>query len=141
MILRMKLSMKVEYACRVLSQLARTFGHERLAHIEDLARAEEIPANYLVQILNDLRNGGLIVSRRGKQGGYALAKPPEEISLHDIVQVIEGELLELNLNARGQSGAKVASVWRDISAEMRERAASISVRDLMPTESEPMYHI
>ena len=65
----MKLSHKLEYACRVLAQLARTHGQEKLAHIDELAEAEKIPANYLVQILNELRNAGLIISKRGKQGG------------------------------------------------------------------------
>ena len=70
----MKLSVKVDYACRVLAQLARTYGTDELAHIEELAQVEAVPANYLVQILSELRNGGLILSRRGKQGGYALAR-------------------------------------------------------------------
>src|SRR5512140_3058350 len=100
----MKLSVKVDYACRVLAQLARHHGNEGLAHIEELARLEAVPANYLVQILSELRNGGLIVSRRGKQGGYVLARPPEKITLYDIVKLIEGDLLELGGSAEGQSG-------------------------------------
>ena len=93
----MKLSVKVDYSCRVLARMARMYGTDVLAHIEELARIEAVPSNYLVQILTELRNGGLIVSRRGKQGGYALARPPEEISLYDIVRVIEGDLLETNM--------------------------------------------
>ena len=73
----MKLSVKVEYACRVLAQLARLHGCGELAHIEKLAKTEAVPANYLVQILSELRGGNLIVSRRGKQGGYALARAPD----------------------------------------------------------------
>ena len=93
----MKLSLKVEYACRVLAQLSRTYGNNKFSHIDALAKMEEIPANYLVQILNELRNGGLINSRRGKQGGYSLAKPPSEITLYEVVTVIDGELLGINL--------------------------------------------
>ena len=89
----MKLSVKVDYACRVLAQLARHHGEERLAHIEELAKLEAVPANYLVQILSELRNVGLITSRRGKQGGYALARPPDRITLYDIVKLIEGDHL------------------------------------------------
>lgn len=92
----MKLSVKVDYAGRVLSQLARTYGSDELAHIEDLANAEAMPANYLVQILSELRKGGLILSKRGKQSGYALARDPEEVTLYDIVRLIEGDVLELN---------------------------------------------
>ena len=64
----MKLSLKVEYACRVLSQLALNYQEGVLTHIDELAQAEDVPKNYLVQIMSELRNGGLIISRRGKQG-------------------------------------------------------------------------
>ena len=77
----MKLPHKLEYACRVFAQLGRTYGQDSLVHIEELAKAESIPANYLVQILKDLRSGGLIISKRGKQGGYALSREPEKLSL------------------------------------------------------------
>ena len=96
----MKLSVKVDYACRVLAQLARTYGSDRLAHIEDLAKTEAVPANYLVQILSELRNGGLIISKRGKQGGYALAHDPEKVTLYDILRLIEGDVLELSASGR-----------------------------------------
>ena len=110
----MKLSVKVDYACRVLAQLARTYGSDRLAHIEDLAKVEEVPANYLVQILSELRNGGLISSKRGKQGGYALARAPEEVTLYDIVSLIEGDVLELSGSGEGCSGLQVDAAWRTV---------------------------
>ena len=64
----MKISLKVEYACRVLGQLARAYGKPQLAHIEALAKAEAVPANYLVQILNELRNGGVDRKSTGQTG-------------------------------------------------------------------------
>ncbi len=137
----MKLSVKVDYACRVLAQLARTRDGDELAHIEDLAKAEDVPANYLVQILGELRNGGLIVSRRGKQGGYALARPPEAITLLDIVRVIEGELLELNTSVGGQSGKRVNQVWREVRAALEAKARSYTLDKLMPKPTEEMYYI
>ena len=110
----MKLSHKLEYACRVLAQLGRTYGQDKLTHIETLATAEVIPANYLVQILNELRGAGLIVSKRGKQGGYALARAPRKISLTQIVEAVDGELLERSFENSGHSGARVASIWSDV---------------------------
>jgi Rrf2 family protein len=79
-----KISVKVDYACRVMAELARLHGSGELAQIEQLAKAEAVPANFLAQILLKLRDHGLITSRRGNQGGYTLARAPEEISLHDI---------------------------------------------------------
>ena len=138
---RVKLSVKVDYACRVLAQLARKWGTDDLAHIEELARVESVPANYLVQILSELRNGGLITSRRGKQGGYALARAPEEISLYDIVKLIEGDLLELNGNGDGQSGRKVNQIWREVRSSLEQKCRSYSLDKFVAKGAEDMYYI
>ena len=137
----MKLSVKVDYACRVLVQLARRHGHEELAHIEELAKAEAVPANYLVQILSELRNGGLILSRRGKQGGYALARPAAEISLFDIVSLIEGDVLELAGVIEGQSGKSVAQAWRQVRAVLETKCREITLEKLAAKSGEEMYYI
>ncbi|MBC2592956.1 Rrf2 family transcriptional regulator [Ruficoccus amylovorans] len=136
----MKLSLKIEYACRVLAQLARSHGSQQLAHIEDLAEAENVPANYLVQILNELRNGGLIISRRGKQGGYALAQAPGEISLFDIIRIVDAEMLENSVSANGQSGQAVQAVWAEIGETFAEQTRKIRLSDLA-AETGPMYYI
>lgn len=137
----LKLSLKVEYALRVLVQLGRYHGGPRLAHIEDLAEAESVPSNYLVQILNELRNGGVIISRRGKQGGYALSKEPDEISLFDVMRVIDPGLFANEPSRAGQSGPMVAESLNKIGAAFEERAKEISIRDLLPRDAAPMYYI
>lgn len=136
-----KLSVKVEYACRVLAQLARQYGTGGLAHIEKLAQVESIPANYLVQILSELRTGGLIISRRGKQGGYALARPPETISLFDIVVLIDGDFLDIGSNPAGQSGRRVHQVWQELRRSVEERARACTLDTLMVKTAEEMYYI
>ena len=137
----MKLSVKVDYACRVLVQLARRHGAAELAHIEDLAQAEAVPANYLVQILGELRNGGLITSRRGKQGGYALARPTADISLLDIVTLIEGDVLELGGAVEGASGKRVAQAWREVRSMMEAKCREITLEKLAARAGEDMYYI
>ena len=137
----MKVSLKTEYACRVLAQLARRYDRKELAHIESLAQAEDIPANYLVQILNDLRNSGLILSRRGKQGGYQLARDPSALSLLDILNAMEGELLAATPKPSGQSGEKVGASWKEMAAAMEEKARSIRLVDMVPEEADEMYYI
>jgi Rrf2 family protein len=136
-----KLSVKVDYACRVLAQLARHYGEGRLAHIEELAKIEAVPANYLVQILSELRNGGLITSRRGKQGGYVLSRAPEKITLYDIVKLIEGDLLELGGNSDGQSGKRVQQVWRDVRATLEAKSKSYTLDMLVAKGPGEMYYI
>jgi Rrf2 family transcriptional regulator, cysteine metabolism repressor len=136
-----KLSVKVEYACRVLAQLARVYGHQELSHIEALARLEKIPANYLAQILAELRNGGLILSRRGKLGGYALARPPEEVSLFDITKVLDGELLEMGLQDTGESGGAVVRAWQQVQQAMVEELKTINLQSMISDEEGGMYYI
>ena len=137
----MKLSLKVEYACRVLAQLSRSYGSRSFSRIDELAELEEIPANYLVQILNDLRNGGLIISRRGKLGGYRLAKPPAQITLFDIVLVMEGELLAISLGSNGWSGRGVTKVWSEVVESLSKKTKSYTLESFLPEESEDMYYI
>jgi len=137
----MKLSVKVDYACRVLAQLARLHGNDGLSHIEELARIEAVPANYLVQILSELRNGGLITSRRGKQGGYALARAPEDITLLDIVEVIEGELLEVTTAGAGQSSKHVNNIWKEIRTAFEAKVRSYTLARLMAKNADEMYYI
>lgn len=137
----MKLSVKVDYACRVLAQLARSHGTEDLAHIEELARVEAVPANYLVQILSELRNGGLIISRRGKQGGYALARPPGEITLYDILRLIEGDILELPGSGEGMSGRKVDAVWRRVRDALERECRDCTLDQMVVRQTGEMYYI
>lgn len=137
----MKLSVKVDYACRVLAQLARQHGSADLAHIEELARVEAVPANYLVQILSELRNGGLITSRRGKQGGYALARDPEKITLLDIVEVIEGELLEVTSAGPGQSARHVHHIWQEVKVAFEDKVRSYTLDQLVVKNPDQMYYI
>jgi Rrf2 family protein len=137
-----KLSHKLEYACRVLAQLGRTHGQDKLAHIETLAAAEAIPANYLVQILNELRGAGLIVSKRGKQGGYALSRAPKAITLIEIVEAVDSELLERNFADAGHSGQRVASIWSDVGESFEAKMREYTLDDFIVKEADAdMYYI
>ena len=137
----MKLSVKVDYACRVLVHMARTHETGVLAHIEELAEAEAVPANYLVQILGELRSGGLINSRRGKQGGYLLARPPETISLYDILTLVESDLLEFNHGGQGRSARRVAAAWAEVRTALEAKTRELTLDKLAARSGEAMYYI
>jgi Rrf2 family protein len=137
----MKLSLKVEYACQVLAQLGYTVNTPELPHIDDLAQAESVPSNYLVQILNELRTAGLITSRRGKQGGYALARAPGEISLFDIMQAVEGNILAHTTPGKGQSSERAVAVWQEVSGKFADLLKEYTVEDFMSSGSEDMWYI
>jgi Rrf2 family cysteine metabolism transcriptional repressor len=136
-----KISVKVDYACRVLIEMARLHGTGQLAQIEQLAKAEAVPSNFLAQILGELRNAGLITSKRGILGGYLLARPPDQISLYDIVKVIDGEMLEFSGNHAGRSGRKLKQVWGAIRATLDATARSYTLDTLASKDTGEMYHI
>jgi Rrf2 family protein len=125
-----KTSFRLEYACRVLTSLANHYGRPRLARIEDLARDEAVPANYLVRILNDLREAGVLESKRGTHGGYALARRPEDISLRDIAAAIEPDMVSSVTTQPGLSGPRVADAFRKISENLAEQLGRVTLRDL-----------
>lgn len=122
-------------------EMARLHGSGRLAQIEHLAKVEEVPANFLAQILGELRNAGLINSKRGIQGGYALARAPDQISLYDIMKAIDGELLELSGNHSGRSGPRLKQVWNDLRAELDEKTKAYTLDLLLMKNSADMYYV
>lgn len=137
----MKVPVKVDYACRVMAELARLHGSGGLAQIEQLARVEAVPATFLAQILLRLRDAGLISSRRGNQGGYALARAPQEISLHDILVAVEGHCLCLSGNFEGRTGRKLKQVWNEIGKVMGDTLRSYTLDQLATKPAEEMYYI
>jgi len=118
-----KVSVQVDYACRVMAELARLHGSGELARIEHLAEIEAVPANFLGQILLKLRNHGLIRSRRGSRGGYTLARPPEEISVLDVLIAVDGHCLQLSATTpAGAADACGRCGWRSLRTSRRRRA-------------------
>lgn len=89
----MQLTKKGEYALRMLIRLgvARRMGRD-VVSVSALAESEKLPFKFLEQILGLLRQSGYVASRRGKQGGAMLAKPPEDIRIGDVVRLIDGRL-------------------------------------------------
>jgi Rrf2 family protein len=136
-----KISLKVDYACRVMAELARLHGSGTLAQIEHLAKTEAVPANFLAQILGQLRTHGLIASRRGNQGGYTMARPPGEISLYDILMAVEGGCLHLSGNFQGRSGRRLKQIWDEISEDLVEKTKSYTLDQLSTKNPTEMYYI
>jgi Rrf2 family transcriptional regulator, cysteine metabolism repressor len=126
----MKFSLKLENACRVMIQLAGAYDGRRVSRVEDLAQREHVSPSFMLQILNELRRAGMVVSKRGKFGGYMLARPPAEITLREIVVAIDGSTLETDVRRDGESAARLAAAWREIAASIDELLAATSVADL-----------
>jgi len=90
----MKLTKRSEYGLRAMIEMAcwETENGTRFIQIKDIAQREKIPAKFLEQILLTLKNAGLVNSRMGINGGYYLSKPPAEITLGQIIRVLDGPL-------------------------------------------------
>ena len=82
----MRISQKLEYACRAMVQLAQHHDGQTLIQLDDIAQREAVSANFLVQILNDLKAGGFLESKRGIAGGYRLRRSPDRINLAEVIR-------------------------------------------------------
>lgn len=94
---RMKISKKGEYALKALIELAINYDRGvNVTLINDIAKREDIPPKYLEQILLNLKNAGILISKRGVGGGYSLGRPPEKISLGEVIRIVDGPIAPLN---------------------------------------------
>jgi Rrf2 family protein len=89
----MKLSVRGEYALRALLVLARDYSEdESVVRIQEISTRQNVPKRFLEQILNDLRSAGIVESKRGVAGGYRLRRPPDDITLAEVIRHLEGPL-------------------------------------------------
>lgn len=131
----------MEYAFRALAQLARRHDGRTLTRLEDLAQREAVSANFLVQILSDLRRAGIVESRRGQAGGYLLARPAEAITLGQVVDAIDPALLQSTVAGNGESGPAVRQSWQRISALLRVELDRTTLENLILQPGGGMFHI
>lgn len=141
----MKLSAKTEYACVAMLELSAAFGTGEPVRIRKIAERHCIPSRFLVQILLQLKGAGLVNSTRGAAGGYQLARAPQEISLGEVMSVIEGPEEQPSSGVSGESRAVRAlrSAWREVQAVEREMLDRLSFGELLERarNAEAMYYI
>ena len=130
----MRMSAKAEYAVRAMVQLA-TAEVGTLVKTDDVATAQGIPAQFLVDILSDLRNDRLVRSQRGRDGGYELARPATEISVADVLRCIDGPLAsvrDIGVGDLPYAGPTVAltDLWRALRASMRSVLEETSLAEV-----------
>lgn len=91
----MRLGHTTKYALEALAYLIRTHARDEWGQIAEIARTHGIPRKYLEQVLLDLKNAGLVESKKGQGGGYRLSRRPDEISLGEVLAAVQGEMLPL----------------------------------------------
>ncbi|WP_335979383.1 MULTISPECIES: RrF2 family transcriptional regulator [Streptomycetaceae] len=128
----MRITAKTDYAVRAMAELAAS---EVPLTAEKLAARQDIPVRFLFGILRELRMSRLVQSIRGPEGGYALALPADEISLADVIRVVDGPLAnvrDLSLTGLSYPGpaAPLPDVWRAVRTSLREVLETTKLADL-----------
>ena len=130
----MRVSAKVDYAVRAGAELAAAAGSGPVKG-DTIAQSQGIPLKFLENILIDLKHAGLVQSQRGADGGYWLAKAPEEISVADVIRAVEGPIA----NVRGlrpeqveYEGAaeQLRDVWIAVRANLRAVLETVTLADV-----------
>src|SRR5262245_56632684 len=129
----MKVSAKAEYACFAMLELALNHRDPQPMRVKAIADAHGIPQRFLVQILLQLKGAGLVASVRGASGGYQLARPPDEISLGDVIHAIDRPPPRHAPPSGPQSPAvqAVRVVWARLQAAEERMLAEVTLADLV----------
>jgi Rrf2 family protein len=126
---------KSRYAVVALAELARS-GQTPMP-IGQVAERRRIPVQFLEQLFSTLRRAGILVSHRGAKGGYTLARPPEEITVLEVVQALDGVV--------GEEGKEAGGIWEEGVEALRATFRSTSIADIARREADEVgtgiYHI
>lgn len=132
----MRISAKVDYALRALAEIAaaesRGGGPVRR---EQVSEAQGIPANFLENILRELRQAEIVRSVRGSKGGFVLARPADQIALADVIRILEGPLASVrgvrpdNLRCEGPAEG-MRDVWLAVRTGLREVLDTTTIADV-----------
>lgn len=131
----MRLSAKVDYAVRAAIELAAHADAAQLVTTEQIAEAQNIPRPFLTNILQALRQHGVITSKRGPDGGHHLARPASEIVLADVMRAVDGPLAGVSgmhpeeVDYHG-TARPLKEVWVAVRASLRDVLEHVTLEDL-----------
>lgn len=131
----MKMSTRARYGVRLMFELGLCYGGKPM-FLKDIARNEELSEKYLSQLVMPLKASGLVNSVRGAQGGYLLARPPEQITVKDIVEILEGDLAPSDCSKDNSLCARSSycitrGVWEKLEKSISKTLKSITLNDLV----------
>lgn len=140
----MKISTRGRYGIKAMVDLAMNTEDGKCVSLKSIAQRQGIPENYLEQLMAVLKKADVVKSIRGAQGGYILNKSPEEISVGDLIKILEGSLSLVDClenqppkkkcGSANCSECVVRDAWEIISNKLAEAAYSISLKDLITNE-------
>lgn len=122
----MKISAKIDYACRALLELSLHWPNQEPLQVETIAGRQKIPQKFLTQILIHLKQIGYVESVRGKKGGYLLRKLPREIKLNSIMENFQ----DTNNSRDEKSNPVFSPIWREVSQEFLKTMERFNFEDI-----------
>ena len=130
----MRISAKVDYAVRAAVELAAATD-EKPVKAERIATAQEIPLNFLENILGELRHSGIVRSHRGAEGGFRLARPAADVTVADIIRAVEGPLASVRGGPPedaiyGGAAESLPRVWIAVRQSLRRVAEHVTIADI-----------
>lgn len=133
------ISQKAKYALRALVALARAHGNDDTRLISEIADQQRIPKKFLEQILLDLKHHGIVMSRRGKAGGYMLLKSPDMITFGEVMRIIDGPIAPMPClsrmayrrceDCREESSCEIRRVFARVATATREILDGTTIAD------------
>ena len=134
----MQITRQADYAVRAVLYLAK-LGEEQRAATSQIAHEQQIPPSFLAKIVSQLSVAGLLQTSRGARGGVSLARPPEHISLLEVVEAIDGPILLNECVANGNCNfgedCPMKPIWCDAQAELVERLRTTTFDQFVPVEA------
>jgi len=125
----MRISSKGDYGIRALIELAHHYGEVRPTQSGEIAARQKIPESYLEQLLTTLRRAGFIRSVRGPQGGHALVREPGELPVSEVIEVLEGAIIEVDcLDEASPCSKNGACAQREMWASVRDAIVGVLER-------------
>jgi Rrf2 family protein len=136
----MRISTKIRYGTRAMLELACRYG-EGPIELKEIAKKESISLKYLEQVIIPFRSAGLVKSVRGSKGGYSLAKPPSEIFLNDLVEILEGpinltECLRDPKVCQKSASCVTRDIWKEVSEAIYRIFHSITLEEMVNRKRE-----
>jgi Rrf2 family protein len=132
----MRISAKSDYAVRAMAQLAADGGRGTPVKAEQVSHEQQIPLNFLLGILRELKQAHLLRSQRGPEGGYLLRRPAAEISVADVIRAVDGPLAQIrdvSMNELTYEGPAevLPDVWMAVRSSLRSVLENVSIADLV----------
>jgi Rrf2 family protein len=127
----MKISAKEEYACLAVLELSLNYDPDIPIRVQDIAERQKIPVKFLFQIMQVLKRVDIVHSKRGTDGGYVLARSPDDITVGDVIQSISGPFVQMSPNGGAEATSQFKPIWERVDQAIGTVLHEVTFRSLV----------